>query len=86
MPHLHFHVYAPGPLASPRLTSQLAFEPELSERVYRSSAYAASRQPFSGLSFASDRIFRDGVDRQMLRTAEQSGLLQSQMTIAVDIG
>ncbi len=87
MPHVHFHVYAPGPLAAPRLTSQLAFEPEVCERVYRSNAYAASRQSFAGLSFARDRIFRDGVDRQMLRTAEVSSVLQSQqLTIAVDVG
>jgi protocatechuate 3,4-dioxygenase beta subunit len=85
MPHLHFHVYAPGPLTSPRLTSQLAFEPEVCDRVYRSSVYAASRQPFSRISMARDRVFRDGVDRQMLSTAEQSGQLHSQMTIAVDV-
>jgi protocatechuate 3,4-dioxygenase beta subunit len=86
MPHVHFHVYAPGALHAPRLTSQLAFEPEVCERVYRSNTYAGSRQPFAGLSFARDRIFRDGVDRQMLRTAEQSGQLLSQITIAVDVG
>ena len=85
MPHVHLHVYAPGALAAPRLTSQLAFEPEVCERVYRGNAYAGSREPFAGLSFARDRIFRDGVDRQMLRTAEVSGVLQSQLTIAVDV-
>jgi hypothetical protein len=39
-----------------------------------------------GLSFEHDRIFRDAVDRQMLRAAEQSGLLHWQMTLAVDVG
>lgn len=84
MPHLHFHVYAPGALTAPRLTSQLAFEPEVCERVYRLNGYAASRAAFSGLSFARDSIFRDGVERQMLRTAEAGAGLQSQITIAVD--
>jgi protocatechuate 3,4-dioxygenase beta subunit len=86
MPHVHFHVYAPGALDAPRLTSQLAFEPEVCERVYRSATYAESRQPFAGLNFARDRIFRDGVERQLLRTAEVNGSLQSQITIALDGG
>jgi protocatechuate 3,4-dioxygenase beta subunit len=84
MPHLHVHLYAPGGTAKPRLTSQLAFEPEVCERVYRTAGYENSRRPFASLSFARDRLFRDGVELQMMRTSEAAGSLQSSITIAVE--
>ena len=84
MPHLHVQLYAPGGTAAPRLTSQLAFEPEVCERVYRTAAYEKSRRPFARLSFARDRLFRDGVDLQMMRTTEAAGGLQASITVAVE--
>lgn len=67
-----------------RLTSQLAFEPEVCERVYGTAGYENSRRPFAGLSFARDRLFRDGVAPQLMRTSEAAGGPQALITIAVE--
>jgi protocatechuate 3,4-dioxygenase beta subunit len=83
VPHVHVQLYAPGGTARPRLTSQLAFEPEVCERVYRTAAYEKSRRPFARVSFERDWIFSDGVEQQLMRTTETAGGLQAQLTVAV---
>jgi protocatechuate 3,4-dioxygenase beta subunit len=83
VPHLHVQLYAPGATARPRLTSQLAFEPAVCERVYRTAAYEKSRRPFAGVSLERDWMFSDGVELQMMRTTETANGLQASLTVAV---
>lgn len=71
MPHFHIEVYrsldAAGLPAQRLKTSQLALPREQCESVYANAAgYGASVGALRGISFASDGVFSDGVEQQML--------------------
>jgi protocatechuate 3,4-dioxygenase beta subunit len=71
MPHIHFEVYRDANTAtsfSNKLkTSQLAFPTATCQTVYNNaSGYSASVSNLASISFASDGIFSDGVDLQMV--------------------
>ena len=71
-PHVHFEVYervadatSSGPIVK---TSQLAFPQAACEAVYATDGYEASAGNLSGLSLASDNVFRDDGGRHQLAT------------------
>lgn len=71
MPHMHFEVYRSLNTATSAdnnlLTSQMAFPTEVCETVYdNASGYSASVNNLAQLSFATDNVFSDGHDSQML--------------------
>lgn len=71
MPHIHFEVYRDANTAtsfSNKLkTSQLAFPTATCQTVYNNaSGYSASVSNLASISFASDNVFSDGVDLQMV--------------------
>lgn len=71
MPHMHFEVYRDANTAtsfSNKLkTSQLAFPTATCQTVYNNaSGYSASVSNLAAISFASDNVFSDGVDLQMV--------------------
>ncbi|WP_286743410.1 intradiol ring-cleavage dioxygenase [Aquabacterium sp. UBA2148] len=71
MPHIHFEVYRSINTATSAdnklLTSQMAFPTEVCESVYdTASGYSASVANLAQVSFASDNVFSDGHDTQML--------------------
>lgn len=71
MPHIHFEVYRSVNTATSAdnklLTSQMAFPTEVCETVYdNASGYSASVSNLSQISFATDNVFSDGHDTQML--------------------
>lgn len=71
MPHIHFEVYRSVNTATSAdnklLTSQMAFPTEVCETVYdNASGYSASVSNFAQISFATDNVFSDGHDSQML--------------------
>ena len=82
MPHLHFEVYRQNDLSSTeplssskRLkTSQIALPTEACETVYQQArGYGDSARQLSRLNFATDGIFRDGVELQMARLSGSVG-------------
>ena len=71
-PHVHFEVYervgdatSSGPIVK---TSQLALPQAACEAVYGTNGYAASIRNLSGLSLATDNVFRDDGGRHQLAT------------------
>jgi protocatechuate 3,4-dioxygenase beta subunit len=71
-PHVHFEVYervvdatSSGPIVK---TSQLALPQAACEAVYATDGYDASVGNLSGLSLASDNVFRDDGGRHQLAT------------------
>lgn len=71
MPHIHFEVYRSTGTATSAdnklLTSQMAFPTEVCEAVYDTAGgYSASVNNLAQISFASDNVFSDGHDSQML--------------------
>ncbi|MBU0916709.1 MAG: intradiol ring-cleavage dioxygenase [Gammaproteobacteria bacterium] len=71
MPHIHFEVYRSVNTATSAdnklLTSQMAFPTEVCEAVYDTAGgYSASVNNLAQISFASDNVFSDGHDSQML--------------------
>lgn len=71
MPHIHFEVYRSVNTATSAdnklLTSQMAFPTDVCDTVYdNASGYSASISNFAQISFASDNVFSDGHDTQML--------------------
>lgn len=71
MPHIHFEVYRSVGTATSAdnklLTSQMAFPTEVCEVVYdNASGYSASINNLAQISFATDNVFSDGHDSQML--------------------
>ncbi len=71
MPHIHFEVYRSINTATSAdnklLTSQMAFPTDVCEAVYdNASGYSASVSNLSQISFATDNVFSDGHDSQML--------------------
>ena len=71
MPHIHFEVYRSVNTATSAdnklLTSQMAFPTEVCETVYdNASGYSASVSNLAQISFATDNVFSDGHDTQML--------------------
>ena len=71
-PHVHFEVYegvadatSSGPIVK---TSQLALPQAACEAVYGTNGYDASIRNLSGLSLATDNVFRDDGGRHQLAT------------------
>ena len=71
-PHVHFEVYegvedatSSGPIVK---TSQLALPQAACEAVYGTTGYAESLRNLSGLSLATDNVFRDDGGRHQLAT------------------
>lgn len=71
-PHVHFEVYervadatSSGPIVK---TSQLALPQAACEAVYGTNGYDASLRNLSGLSLATDNVFRDDGGRHQLAT------------------
>lgn len=69
VPHIHFEVYAGLDQASKSsnklATSQLAFPVADCQTVYAEEGYETSVRNLSAISFATDNVFRDGVDLQL---------------------
>lgn len=69
MPHIHFEVYpslASATASSAKVaTSQLAFPTADCEDVYAIAGYETSVANLARISFATDNVFRDGVDSQL---------------------
>lgn len=71
MPHIHFEVYRSLNTATSAdnklLTSQMAFPSDVCETVYdNASGYSASINNLAQISFATDNVFSDGHDTQLL--------------------
>ena len=69
-PHVHFEVYRSLAAATDArnrgATSQLAFPEDACSQVYAAPGYEGSRAVFERVSLATDSIFRDGADRQLV--------------------
>jgi protocatechuate 3,4-dioxygenase beta subunit len=71
-PHIHFEIYASAAAATTganaRSTSQLALPMAACSEVYGSAGYGASVTALSGITLASDNVFRDGSSLQIATT------------------
>ena len=71
MPHIHFEIYRNANTATSYTnklkTSQLAFPVATCQTIYNNaSGYSASISNLAAISFATDGIFSDGVDQQLV--------------------
>lgn len=87
-PHVHFEVYPSLDVAvsaaNAMATSQLAFPESACVAAYDGTGYESSAVNLSGVSLASDGIFRDGADRQTaVMTGDASSGFAADLTIAV---
>ncbi len=86
-PHVHLEVYpdesSVTDVESCIATSQLAVPADVCEAVYAEAAYAASVQPYAGVSLGSDGIFGD--DGGELQLATASGDVASGYTLALRV-
>jgi protocatechuate 3,4-dioxygenase beta subunit len=68
-PHIHFEIYESVEAASTGAnavkTSQLALPESACDEVFATSGYEASVTNLSGITLATDNVFRDGVDLQV---------------------
>lgn len=68
-PHIHFEVFAnlgaASSVANKVATSQLALPKDACDAVYATSGYESSARNLSGVTLASDGIFRDGASLQL---------------------
>jgi protocatechuate 3,4-dioxygenase beta subunit len=78
--HVHCKAIAPD---GREVTTQFYFPDELSDSVYRESAYAAPRGG-RRLANAEDGIFRDGGDLTMLRIRRGAGGYEGAIVVAMD--
>lgn len=91
MPHIHFEVYRDANTAtsfSNKLkTSQLAFPTATCQTVYNNaSGYSASVSNLASISFASDNVFSDGVDLQMVSiTGDVTNGYQANITVSISV-
>jgi protocatechuate 3,4-dioxygenase beta subunit len=91
MPHIHFEVYRDANTAtsfSNKLkTSQLAFPTAICQTVYNNaSGYSASVSNLASISFASDNVFSDGVDLQMVSiTGDVTNGYQANITVSISV-
>jgi len=67
--HIHAQVYVNNVL---KLTTQIAFPPEITTAVYATSPYSAHGQNSSVASFASDNVFSDGTSNELAVLAANS--------------
>ena len=83
-PHIHFEVYPSLELATDEgnkiATSQIALPKDACDLVYATDGYAESVQTMSGLSLASDMVFRDDSAAQQLGTV--SGSVDAGLTVS----
>lgn len=91
MPHIHFEVYRDANTAtsfSNKLkTSQRAFPTATCQTVYNNaSGYSASVSNLASISFASDNVFSDGVDLQMVSiTGDVTNGYQANITVSISV-
>lgn len=91
MPHIHFEVYRSVNTATSAdnklLTSQMAFPTDVCETVYdTASGYSASVTNLAQISFASDNVFSDGHDTQMLSiTGDVSSGYVATITVGMSV-
>jgi len=91
MPHIHFEVYRSVNTASSAdnklLTSQMAFPTDVCETVYdTASGYSASVNNLAQISFATDNVFSDGHDTQMLSiTGDVSNGYVATITVGMSV-
>ncbi len=91
MPHIHFEVYRSVNTATSAdnklLTSQMAFPTEVCETVYdTASGYSASVNNLAQISFATDNVFSDGHDTQMLSiTGDVSSGYVATITVGMSV-
>lgn len=91
MPHIHFEVYRSVNTATSAdnklLTSQMAFPTDVCEAVYdNASGYSASVNNLAQISFASDNVFSDGHDTQMLSiTGDVSNGYVATITVGMSV-
>lgn len=87
VPHIHVEIYPSLALAKSAAnavkTTQLAFPADTMEALYRNvSSYADSVRAFESISFATDNVFSDGYDSQLVT---MSGNVSDGYTAAIDI-
>ncbi len=91
MPHIHFEVYRSVNTATSAdnklLTSQMAFPTDVCETVYdTASGYSASVNNLAQISFATDNVFSDGHDTQMLSiTGDVSNGYVATITVGMSV-
>lgn len=87
MPHVHFEVYrslsAATSAANKIKTSQFTFPMDVLNTVYATSAYASSARNLSGISYATDNVFNDGVTLQM---GTVTGSVSEGYTVTLTVG
>lgn len=87
MPHVHFEVYrslsAATSAANKIKTSQFTFPMDVLNTVYATSAYASSARNLSGISYATDNVFNDGVTLQM---GAVTGSIAEGYTVTLTVG
>ena len=88
MPHLHFEVYRGlDPVRARDLrvkTSQIALPRDVCEAVYAGApGYAESTVNLARITFATDGVFRDGVEHQL---AAVSGSVQTGLAAQLNVG
>lgn len=87
MPHVHFEVYrslaAVTSAANKIKTSQFTFPTDVLNTVYATSAYASSARNLSGISYATDNVFNDGVTLQM---GSLTGSITEGYTVTLTVG
>jgi protocatechuate 3,4-dioxygenase beta subunit len=87
-PHIHFDVYpslaAATNVANKVSTSQLAFPKAACDAVYATAGYQQSVTNLSGVSLATDGIFRDGYETQLAAmTGSVSGGFTATLTVPI---
>jgi protocatechuate 3,4-dioxygenase beta subunit len=69
MPHMHFEIFTSLAQATSGnndiKTSQLAFPVDVCNTVYATAEYAASKNNFARISFATDGVFSDGYTSEL---------------------
>ncbi|MFK3737876.1 intradiol ring-cleavage dioxygenase [Massilia sp. TN1-12] len=87
MPHVHFEVYrslsAATSAANKIKTSQFTFPLDVLNTVYATSGYASSARNLSGISYATDNVFNDGVTLQM---GTVTGSVTEGYTVTLTVG
>ncbi|MFZ4286779.1 intradiol ring-cleavage dioxygenase [Variovorax sp. HJSM1_2] len=89
MPHIHIEVYPSASVATSASrkvkTTQLAFPTATLSAIYNANAgYSASVRNLANISFASDNVFSDGTDLEMLTLqSDGNGGYTANITISI---
>lgn len=89
VPHIHVEIYsslAEAKTASQNVkTTQFAFPNDIMQALYStSSEYSGSIRAFNGITFATDNVFGDGYDEQMLAiTGDSANGYEASITISI---